>query len=596
MGRPLPRSLAGRIWASSAAWSPLALVLYLALAVLLFAPAWRDPSFLSVGLAGDPQIYMWMLAWVPYSIGHGLNPLFTDFLIYPQGASLFWSLIPILPGLLLAPVMAWVSPVFAFNLAITLALATSAWCAFIAIDAFVHDRLASLLGGLLFGFSPYMLAHSLGHINLVICFTPPLAMLILAELLVWQRRRAWVMGLALGSLGVAQLLTTPEILLTTVLVGAAGIVVLALLRPREVGPRLGHAIRGLAVAAAVFVPLAAPIVGFAFLGPQYVSGVVREQDMVVTDLLNFVVPTHVMLLAPPQLVSLNHLWTGDDAEWNAYVGLPLLLLLLFIAVRWWRSLLVRWSAIVAALVALLSLGPHLHLGGFVHLHAPLPWSVLQKLPLFENVLPARLMVFFYLFAGLALAFFLSDARRRVRGWKLRASWVWVALSMVVLLPAVPWPTTPNPVPQFFTSAAVDRIPQGSATLVLPFSTAPGFQLGPGQDAATNPVLWQVYSGMRFRMPEGALNVPDVNGAPSGGRPPQSTTQTTMIAIQQGGPAPALTPGLRAAISSDLSNWKIQTVIVGPMYNQGAMVGFFTSLLGRAPELVGGVFVWWGVTF
>jgi hypothetical protein len=97
------------------------------------------------------------------------------------------------------------------------------------------------------------------------------------------------------------------------------------------------------------------------------------------------------------------------------------------------------------------------------------------------------------------------------------------------------------------------------------------------------------------MPEGSLIVPDVNGTPSGGRPPASTTQSTMIAIQQGGPAPDVTPELRAAISSDLSRWKIQTMIVGPMYNQAAMVRFFASLLGREPQLVGGVFVWWEVS-
>src|SRR5947199_63172 len=28
---------------------------------------------------------MWMLAWVPYSITHGLNPFFTDYLLAPHG-------------------------------------------------------------------------------------------------------------------------------------------------------------------------------------------------------------------------------------------------------------------------------------------------------------------------------------------------------------------------------------------------------------------------------------------------------------------------------------------------------------------------------
>jgi hypothetical protein len=54
---------------------------------------------------------MWMLGWVPYSIGHGLNPLFTDYLIWPNGANLMWTLIPIVPGLLFSPAMVLLGPV-----------------------------------------------------------------------------------------------------------------------------------------------------------------------------------------------------------------------------------------------------------------------------------------------------------------------------------------------------------------------------------------------------------------------------------------------------------------------------------------------------
>ena len=574
--------------------SVLTLFLYVVVAVVLFGSAWSHPTYLSIGAAGDPELFMWLLAWVPYSISHGLNPLFTDYLIYPQGANLTWTLIPIVPGLVFAPVMVALGPVLTYNLVMTLALASSAWCAYLAIHRLLGDRVGAVLGGLVFGFSPYMLAHSLGHPNLVICFTPPLALLILSELFVWQRRPSWLIGLSLGLLGVVQLLTTPEILFTTAVIGSLGVAVLAAMRPREIRPRLRHALTGLGVALAVFLPLAALPVGFQFLGPQHVSGVVREQDVYVTDVLNFIVPTKVMLLAPHQLESLNHAWTGDDAEWNAYIGVPLVGLLAFIAARWWSTLLVRWAAIFAVLIAVLSLGPHLHLAGKIHFHLPLPWLVLQKLPVFDNVLPARLMLYFYLLAGVAFAFFVREMRRGVNGWRRGAGWVATALSFVVLLPALPWVTTPNPVPAFFTSSAVTKIPDGSAALVAPFSTAPGFQLGPGQDSATYPMLWQLASGMRFRMPEGSLIVPDFNGLPTGGRPPQSLTQSLMIAIQQGRPAPDLVGGFQEEVLSDLRRWRVQTVIVGPMFNQRAMLDFFTALLGRPPEQVDGVFVWWGV--
>jgi len=571
-----------------------ALLLYLVLAVALFSSSWVNPTYLSVGRAGDPELFMWLLAWVPYSISHLMNPLFTNFLIYPQGANLMWTLIPIVPGLLLSPVMILLGPVATYNVVMTLALATSAWCAYIAIHALVGDRLGSVIGGLIFGFSPYMLAHSLGHPNLVIAFTPPVALLILAELFAWQRRPAWQGGLALGTLAVAQLLTTPEILLTTAFVGALGALALVAIRPREVGSRFRHALTGSAIAALVFVPLAALPLAYLFFGPQHVHGVVRQPDTFVTDLLNFVVPTPVMLLVPSGLAGLSNAWTGGIAEANGYIGVPLVALLGLIAIFWRSSLIVLWSAILGAAIALLSLGPHLHLGGTIHFHVPLPWLLFQKVPLFDNVLPARLMLFFYLCAGSAVAIFVRELRLHVTGWKMWAGWAWIGISLLTLLPAVPWPATPNPVPEFFSGHSVARIPEGSVALVAPFPTAPGFQPGPGQDSANNAMLWQLASNMRYRMPEGSLIVPDVNGVATGGRPPASATQTAMIAIQKGDTAPQLTADLKGALTGDLRRWQVRTVIVGPMYNQAAMIDFFKSLFGREPESVGGVLVWWDI--
>jgi cytochrome bd-type quinol oxidase subunit 1 len=38
-------------------------------------------------------------------------------------------------------------------------------------------------------------------------------------------------------------------------------------------------------------------------------------------------------------------------------------------------------------------------------------------------------------------------------------------------------------------------------------------------------------------------------------------------------------------------WRVGSVVVGPMPNQAAMVGFLTELLGRQPQAVDGVYLW-----
>lgn len=588
------------VWAASrfrAVGEPVtALAVYVAVAFILFASAWVNPGFLSIGQPGDAQIYMWMLGWVPYSISHGLNPLFSDYVVSPQGASLLWSLIPIVPGFILSPVMSLAGPVVTYNLTMTLGPALSAWCAYIAFRSLIGGGLGSWMGGLLYGFSPYMLGHALGSPNLVICVTPPLALLLLYDLCVRNRWSPWRVGVALGLVGALQLLTTPEILLTTGLIGSPGLLVLALLNLKSVASpgRIRRIAIGLGSALLVFVVLSAAPLLYMFLGPQQVHGVVRQQDFFVTDLTNLFVPTELMLFAPKAAVALSNQWTGDIAEANAYVGVPMLGLLIFIAWRFWQRIVVRWSALTGMLITLLSFGPHLHIAGQIHFHVVLPWAALQLLPLLDNVLPARLMLFFYLVAGLALAFFVTELRRAPLGWRSAAGWALIGLGFLLLLPNVPYPVTENPVPGFFAGSEVQRIPAGSVALIAPFSTAPGFQLGPGQGSATYPMLWQQASGMRFRMPEGAMNVPDVNGRPTGGRPPASSTQSLMIAIQQGGSPPTLTQSLRAAVDADLERWRVQTVIVGPMFNQPAMLNFFSNVLGSRPQLDAGVYVWWNI--
>jgi hypothetical protein len=94
------------------------------------------------------------------------------------------------------------------------------------------------------------------------------------------------------------------------------------------------------------------------------------------------------------------------------------------------------------------------------------------------------------------------------------------------------------------------------------------------------------------MPEGYAFIPD----PQLGvrlSPPVSATQTQSILVAIGRGSP-LTDTTRDQILRELKSWHVQTVVVGPMNNEQQEVDLFTSVLGRAPELVDGVYVWWGV--
>src|SRR5215472_18975384 len=320
---------------------------YLGLAFAYFHAAWQDPGHLVIGGASDPEQTIWTLGWPLHALAAGHNPWLTDFLDYPAGVNLMWTPTPIAPALLLSPVvLAW-GPVVAYDLLMTLGPALSAWSAAAAIHRLVPNGGAAFLGGLLYGFSPYVLAQELGHLGFVMAWLPPLVLLLLHELLVRRRWPAPLTGALLGLVAALQLYTSAEMLATTALVALVGVLVLlgvARSARLPVRPALAALARGGGAAVATGALLGAPGLLTMFLGPQVVHGVIQPPDTYVTDLANLVVPDQLELVAPGPLVSLTRSFTGLEVEWDGYVGLPLLALLVATAVRWWARPVVRWAA------------------------------------------------------------------------------------------------------------------------------------------------------------------------------------------------------------------------------------------------------------
>jgi hypothetical protein len=631
----LPRPIPGWVGVSGAG------LLYLALAIGAFATIWFTrgaPSSTALGVGGDPQLAIWFLRWQAFALTHGHNLLFTAYLDAPQGVNLMWNTTAPLIGVALAPLTLTLGAVFAYNVAETLGLAVSALAAFVMIRRYVHatDAIgtsAAVIGGALYGFSPFMASHALGHPPLVTLFTPPLMLLLLDDLFVRQTGRPTRRGVALGLLAAIQLLLWEELLLAEALVGAVGIVVLlaysAVSRPAEplsavIGQRWRYAARALAAAFVTFVALAGVPLSIQFFGAQTVHGAVWGRGQFVTDLLAFVTPTPLQAIAPGFAAQLSEHFSANVYEWSGYLGIPLLALLGFAVFSLWSRGLTRPAGIVGIcvvlglFVALLSMGPVINVAGHAAL---LPvafiavaivfavrrrfpqasvrraarlilwtflvvWSATIFVPFVNDVIPARLMLFVFLFAAMILAIWLDHALRNARaaGGSLALRvlpLVMALLALVPLSPRQPFPTMPVGVPGFFTTPAlVDQVPSGSVALVAPF--AYDWRLAV-------PMLWQSESGMRFRMPEGFAWIPGPSYVPH-----RSALGDAMAGVAKSGLAPAMTPEDRLAYSHDLQAWQVQTVIVGPMANQDQMVRFFSDLFGRPPTEAGGVFVWFGL--
>jgi hypothetical protein len=550
----------------------VALLVYAALAVLLTSAAWTSPLTRFVGGGADSEQTMWFLSWPPFAVSHLHSPFVSTYINYPTGVNLLWNTSVLAPGFILSPVTAIWGPVATYNVVMTGSLVLSAWFGFFAIRRFVTSDIAAALGGLLYGFSPYVIAQLFGHTHLVVStITPPLALMLADELLIRQRRRVVPLALMLAGLVVLQFFIAEEVLTTEVIFGAILGLVLAALHPSMVRFKLPFVLRTLGLAMAIAALVLAYPLYVQFLGPDRITGgAIHPPDVYLTDALNLIVPTEIQLIAPSAAVGVTHHFTGNPSEWNGYIGIPLLLLTAFTAIRWWRVPVVRAAAIMTLVVTLFSLGPHLHIDGHP-LPIVLPWWIPAHLPVLDNILPSRLMLFAYLGLGVCLAFALT------RMWTSRGnavlSMALIAFVFVPLLPRIPFPAQTISVPGYFTSKMVDAIPDGSVVVTAPWSDV----------FSPDPMLWQVAAGNRFRNTSGYV------------LGPQSATaaglEQTIGTIETSGTTPSLNAALRAELLAELRTNKVGAMIVGPSPHEAQMASFFADLLGPPSTSDGQVDVW-----
>jgi hypothetical protein len=374
-----------------------------------------------------------------------------------------------------------------------------------------------------------------------------------------------------AGLTVLQFFITQEVLLTEMIAAAIVVVVLAISYPDRVRSHAGFVLRTLGVAAVAALAVLAYPTWLQFFAPGHlvIHGAVHGTDTYVSDLANFVVPTVAQLISPQGAVNISSHFTGNASEWDAYLGIPLLLLLLVATIRFWGIPVIRTAGIVAMVIAICSLGADLHVAGH-QVSLPLPWWIPAHLPVLENILPARLTIYVYLAAAITFAFLLRIM------WLLRSS---LALNAVVALavllpivPALPAPATTLRTRAPFTSKASAQPFAGANVLFEPF---------PGVDFP-QAMLWQRSANYTFTM---------LGGYVIGPYPPavQALQQTISDLVKQ--PAVTLSSSQQMALRSQLLALNVNTVIVDPAVVPGATRSLFTQILGAPPVAEDGLLIW-----
>lgn len=550
---------------------------YLLLAVLGHLPAFRSLATTTQCACRDAPQTDWYLGWTPYAVGQGRAPWTSAHLAAPDGVNLLWNTLLPLPGLLMAPVTATAGVLATHTLLAVLAFAGSATSMWWVAGRFATWAWARFAAGLLYGFSPYLVAQGAGHLNLSLVALPPLVLLLAHELLVRQRVRPVLAGTALGLVALAQLLTTEEVLASTLVVSLAGTVVLALQHRDGVRVRLRHATTGLVTAAGVLAVLAAWPLAVQFAGPRRVTAPVQDASPYAADLLGAVVPTVHQVLGTDATLA----WGGNASENGSYLGLPLLVVLALLAWRYRQVAVVRFAAALGVVAWVLSLGERLHVAG-TGTSVPLPFALVSALPVLHNLAAVRFSLYVVLCAALVLAVGL-DRLHALGRLRLRVAAPVALACLLPLLPAWPYAYEDADVPAYFTSGAVGRVPEGSLALTFPVPRFP----------ASAPMLWQARAGYRYRSVGGYVITPQADG--SGTFTGGVTTWERVVGAAPGGRLGPLAPQVRAAVLREMEQLRAGSVLVADRPGAPAVVGAVTAVLGRGPdEVTGGVSAWYSV--
>jgi hypothetical protein len=436
-----------------------------------------------------PGAYMWFLVWWPYAVAHRINPFVTK-LVSPVGYNLTWANSIPLPSLLAWPLTHAFGPVVAWNVLCVAALALDAWIAFLLCRHLCNAFLPALVGGYIFGFSPYILGQLMGHLSLILVFPVPLA-IYLVLLRLEGRTSAPRFTILFALTVLVQFLCRHEIVASAAVLGSIVMLLALKMASPESRRRLLAVSLLIASAFAIDAVLLAPFLYYAIWN-GFPHHPILSPYTFSSDLLGFLIPTPLLMAGRGSLtLSIVNRFSAGLCEGNAYIGLPLILIMVDFAVKNWGNPARRLTLAATLVAAIASLGPRLCVAGLPTL--PLPWVLFVSLPLINQALPACFTMYVFLGAGIITSIWLAAESQQSH--RLR-KWIAVALGLASMTPDLAssfWMTRLD-TPAFFTGSDYQRyLATDETALIIPYGDQ------------GNSMLWQAATGMYFRMAGGYVS-------------------------------------------------------------------------------------------
>ncbi len=325
------------------------------------------------GVGGDVWVHQWTLWWLKRCITQGLNPFYTDLLFYPVGVSLTSHNIAWFNFALWLPLQAILGNYQAYGLMYISLFALNGFGMYLLAREWTGSPAAAFVGGLVYGFWPYVLSQS-GHPNMIVALWLPLALLFLRRTIEVRRKRdaVWA-ALFVALIGISrwQLLVPTGIILGLYLLYK--VVTDAAWRTWRTGATL--ALIGL-TSLVLMAPLAMPMVLDQLTRAQPHEVLIDDSVRENTDLLAYFLPNRTLYLWGRIVPLLGETvqFTSDRVD---FIGYTTLLLALYGTMRQWPR--ARFWVLAAVVQVALALGPQLRVGSQLYPQVPMPYRLVGDL-------------------------------------------------------------------------------------------------------------------------------------------------------------------------------------------------------------------------
>jgi hypothetical protein len=560
---------------------------------------WVDPAGRwQIGDIQDVDQATWFIRYTAAAVQHFQLPaLLTMAMNAPHGVNLMWNTSLLLPGVVVAPVTLLFGPQVSLTLLLVLGFAGSATAMFYVLRWWGASTIAAVLGGALYGFSPALVNSGIGHYSLVLAMVLPLLLDRLLRIVTGRGGHPVRNGIWLGALAAAQLFISEEALVDAAIAAVVLLVVLVACRPREVRARLAGSLAGLGAAVVVALVLCARALWVQFHGVPVkgaTATVIIQYNGRLTNLgtlpYAFFVPARSVFLHSTGTAYTAAHYPQPTPEYLAYLGIPLLILLVLAVIRFWRDMRIRVAGLTCLGLEWLGLGARPLIPGTVQLPAfLLPWQYVQHLPLLGGMVPDRLCILADAAAAVVLAFALDRARSTAMPF---AAWrdgalIATGVAVLALLPLVPSP---------YQAAGVRPVPAGwsSTFSALHLRSDARVLLAPYPYAGTSQMLrWQAATGQPGTMIGGDFIAPGVPGRRSrAGRSGLDALGTYLDLLYRHPNSTAVTTHRPSAarIRADLGASK-PAAVVAAASPQSPMGAFLIQLFGRPTTQIGDVLGW-----